>query len=66
MVLIPMELGDPHLEPLTTENHLLLFGECYSVQMCGHDGICPEFHSAGVALQRKNIGDVSDVLVVPE
>lgn len=63
---VPMVFGHSHLEPLTKKNHPSLLGKGYAVQVGGHDGVRPQFHPAGIALQRKNVGNVPDVLVVPE
>ena len=66
VVAIPVIFGNPHLEPPATENHPVFIGKSDSMQMRGHDGICPEFHSASIALQRQNIGDIPDILVIAE
>ena len=66
VVPVTVVFGDSHLQPLAAEGHLLLLGEGDPVQMRGHDGVRPQLHPAGEALQRQDIGDVSDVLAVPE
>lgn len=66
VVPVAVVFRDSHFQPLAAEGHLLLLGEGDSVQVRGHDGVRPQLHPAGEALQRQDIGDVSDVLAVPE
>ena len=66
VVPVAVVFGDAHLQPLAAEGHLLLLGEGDSVQVRGHDGVRPQLHLAGEALQRQDVGDVPDALAVPE
>lgn len=66
MMPVAMEFGNPHLQPLAEEDHPLLLGGGNSMQMRGHDGVRPQLHPAGKALQRQDVCDVPNVLAVPE
>lgn len=63
---VAVVFGNAHLEPSAAEDHPPLLGEGDPVQVRGHDGIRPQLHLAGEALQRQDVGDVPDVLAVPE
>ena len=63
---VAVVFGNAHLEPSAAEDHPPLLGEGNSVQVRGHDGVRPELHPAGEAFERQNVGDVPNVLVIPE
>jgi len=63
---IPVEFGNSHFESLAEKEDPPFVSECDPVQMGRHDGVAPEFYLAGIRLESKDIGDVSNVLIVPE
>ena len=62
----PVILGDPHLEHAAQAYNVLLLGISDTVEVGGHHGIHPKLHLAVERFERQNVGDLSDVFVVPE
>ena len=58
--------GNPHLEYAAETDDILFFGIPDAVDMGGHHSINPEFHLTVERFQCQDIGDLSDVFVVPK
>ena len=63
---VPVILGDPHFHLPAKLGDFDLFGRRNAVDMCGHNGVGPQFDLAGKCLQSKNVGDGTDIFGVPE
>ena len=62
----PMVFGDPHLEHPAKADDAFFVSTTDTVEMRGHHGIHPELNLAVERLERQDVGDLSDIFVVPE